>query len=186
MTDFVLLLFEFFKTGLFAVGGGLATIPFLQRMAENHPHWFTSTELADMIAVAESTPGPIGINMATFAGYRSAGIPGAVCATLAIVLPSYFIICIISKMLKRFSSNKYVLGSFSGIRPAVPGLICAAVIPLLRASILDASVTDFLQSVRIDALLVFVGVFAAFSVFKKAHPLVFIAAAAVIGVLFEM
>ena len=186
MTDFVLLLLEFLKTGLFAVGGGLATIPFLQSMAENHPHWFTSTELANMIAVAESTPGPVGINMATFAGYRSAGIPGAVCATLAIVFPSYVIIGIISKMLKKFSSSKYVVGSFSGIRPAVPGLICAAVIPLLRASVLDASAANLLQAVRVDALLVFAGVFAAFSVFKKAHPLVFIAAAAVVGVLLEM
>lgn len=186
MTDFVLLLFEFFKTGLFAIGGGFATIPFLQGMAENHPHWFTSTELVNMIAVAESTPGPIGINMATFAGCRIAGIPGAVCATLAIVLPSYFIICIISKMLKRFSSNKYVIGAFSGIRPAVPGLICAAVIPLLRASVLDATAANLLQFVRMDAFLVFVGVFVTFSFFKKAHPLIFIAVAAVIGVIFKM
>ena len=87
MLNFLLLMYEFFKTGLFAVGGGLATIPFLQKMSEHHPEWFTAAELADMIAVAESTPGPIGVNMATFAGYRTAGIFGAVAATLALVLP---------------------------------------------------------------------------------------------------
>lgn len=186
MTDFILLLIEFFKTGLFAVGGGLATIPFLQNMAEKYPHWFTNAELADMIAVAESTPGPIGINMATFAGYRVAGIPGAVSATIALVLPSCFFICIIAKILTRFASNKYVAGAFSGIRPAVPGLICAAAIPLLSAAVLDSTAASFLSSLRLDAILVFVGVFAAFSVFKKAHPLVFIAAGAVIGILFKM
>ena len=79
--DLLLMMYEFFKTGLFAVGGGLATVPFLQKMSENYPHWFTSAELADMIAVAESTPGPIGINMATYAGYRCAGVPGATVVT---------------------------------------------------------------------------------------------------------
>ena len=147
MTDLIWLLIEFFKTGLFAVGGGLATIPFLQDMADKYPHWFTNAELTDMIAVAESTPGPIGINMATFAGYRVAGIPGAICATLAIVLPSYVIICIISKILTKFASNKYVTGAFSGIRPAVPGLIVAAALPLLSASVLDSSAATFLSSV---------------------------------------
>jgi len=186
MTDFVLLLIEFFKTGLFAVGGGPATIPFLQEMSEKYPHWFTSAELTDMIAVAESTPGPIGINMATFAGYRIAGIPGAICATIAIVLPSYVIICIISKILAKFATNKYVTGSFMGIRPAVPGLICAAVIPLFSASVLNLAAQGLFSIIRIDALLVFLGVFITFSIFKKAHPLVFIASGAVVGILFKM
>ncbi|MBQ4150628.1 MAG: chromate transporter [Clostridia bacterium] len=186
MTDFILLLIEFFKTGLFAVGGGLATIPFLQNMSEKYPHWFTSAELTDMIAVSESTPGPIGINMASFAGYRIAGIPGAICATISIVLPCYIIICIISKILAEFSNNKYVIGAFSGIRPAVPGLICAAVIPLLNTAVIDSTAAGFLSSVRIDAVLIFIGVFAAFSIFKKAHPLIFIALGATAGILLKM
>lgn len=186
MTDFILLLFEFFKTGLFAVGGGLATIPFLQNMSQNHPHWFTSAELTDMIAVAESTPGPIGINMATFVGYRVAGVMGAVCATLAIILPSYIVICIVSKILGKFATNKYVEGSFCGIRPAVPGLICAAVIPLLSAALIYSGAESIIGGVRLDTTLLFCAVFVAFSKFRKLHPLVFIALGAVAGIIFKM
>ena len=100
------LFYEFFKTGLFAVGGGLATIPFLSAMTDKYT-WFTKAQLADMIAVAESTPGPIGVNTATFAGYNAAGIPGAIIATLSLVLPSYIIILAISKALQKFRDNKY-------------------------------------------------------------------------------
>lgn len=186
MTDFIWLLYEFFKTGLFAVGGGLATIPFLQNMSEKYPHWFTSAELTDMIAVAESTPGPIGINMATFAGYRVGGVFGAVCATLAIILPSYIIICIVSRILTKFAQNKLVTGSFKGIRPAVPGLILAAVVPLAYAAMFIPSEVFSVSSVRIDALLLFASVFAGFSVFKKVHPLVFIFIGAAVGIIFKM
>ena len=84
---------EFFKTGLFAVGGGLATLPFLSRMGEIYG-WFTKEELANMIAVSESTPGPIGVNMATYVGFSTAGVPGAVVATLGLITPSVIIILI--------------------------------------------------------------------------------------------
>lgn len=106
------LFYEFFKTGLFAVGGGLATIPFLSAMTDKYT-WFTKAQLADMIAVAESTPGPIGVNTATFAGYNAAGIPGAIIATLSLVLPSYIIILAISKALQKFRDNKYVNDAFT-------------------------------------------------------------------------
>ena len=119
------LFYEFFKTGLFAVGGGLATIPFLSAMTDKYT-WFTKAQLADMIAVAESTPGPIGVNTATFAGYNAAGIPGAIIATLSLVLPSYIIILAISKALQKFRDNKYVNDAFTGLRPAATGLIGAA------------------------------------------------------------
>ena len=79
----LLLFFEFFKTGLFAVGGGMATLPFLYDMLGRHPDWFTASQLADMIAVSESTPGPIGVNMATYVGFETSGIPGALVATLS-------------------------------------------------------------------------------------------------------
>ena len=91
---YLLLFWEFFKTGLFAVGGGLATLPFLTQMSVSHPDWFTTQMLADMIAVSESTPGPIGVNMATYVGYTVAGIPGAIVATCSLVLPSLIIITI--------------------------------------------------------------------------------------------
>ncbi len=184
--DLLLMMLEFFKTGLFAVGGGLATVPFLQKMSENYPHWFTSAELADMIAVAESTPGPIGINMATFAGYRVAGAAGAVLATLSLVLPSYIVICIISRILTRFAQNRYVTGSFTGIRPAVPGLICAAIIPLFAAAMLVPGAEIALSAVRVDALVLFCTVFVGAYFMKKVHPLAFIVLGAVAGIVFKM
>ena len=92
---FLQLFYEFFKIGLFAVGGGMATIPFLMDLTSRYS-WFTMADLTNMIAVSESTPGPIGINMATYAGFNAAGIPGALCATLSLVLPAWIIIILIA------------------------------------------------------------------------------------------
>ena len=94
---------EFFLTGLFAVGGGMATIPFLESMSER-TGWFTSGQLADMIAVSESTPGPIGVNMATYVGFLTADIPGGIIATLGLVTPSVIVILIVAAFLKSFRS----------------------------------------------------------------------------------
>ena len=132
-TTLLTLCYEFFKTGLLAVGGGLATLPFLSEMSNKYDSWFTHAELADMIAVSESTPGPIGVNMATYVGFRVMGnfgagwsILGAVLATVSLVLPSLIIVVIIAKMMCKYMSNKYVQWAFSGLRPAVTGLIAAA------------------------------------------------------------
>ena len=94
--NFLTLFFEFFKTGLFAVGGGMATLPFLYDMAGRHPEWFTAAEVADMLAVSESTPGPIGVNMATFAGYKMGGIVGALVATLGLITPSVIVLLLVA------------------------------------------------------------------------------------------
>ena len=119
------LIVEFFKTGLFAVGGGLATLPFLSRMGEIYG-WFTKEELANMIAVSESTPGAIGVNMATYVGYAQGGILSALLATLSLIAPSIIVICIIAGMLEKFQNSRVVQDAFSFIRPAVTGLIAAA------------------------------------------------------------
>ena len=111
------LFWEFFKAGLFAIGGGMATVPFLQEMGDA-TGWFTSAELADMIAISESTPGPIGVNMATYVGNVTAGIPGGIIATLGLVTPSVIIILIVATVLKKFRDNKYVNSAFYGLRPA--------------------------------------------------------------------
>ena len=130
---FLQLFWEFFKTGLFAVGGGMATVPFLYDMGERMG-WFTDAQLADMIAVADSTPGPIGVNMATYVGYTSAngvfdsplmGILGALVATFSLVLPSVIVVLIVAKVLKAFKDNFYVKSAFYGLRPASTGLITA-------------------------------------------------------------
>ena len=104
MNTFLLMCWEFFKTGLFAVGGGLATIPFLKEMSVKYG-WFTIDKLTTMIAVSESTPGPIGINMATFVGYEMFGIPGAIAATFSLVAPSLIVICIIARMLENINDT---------------------------------------------------------------------------------
>jgi len=119
------LFYEFFKTGLFAVGGGLATLPFLYDMADR-TGWFTRTQLADMLAVSESTPGPIGVNMATYVGYVTRGIPGAIVSTLGLVTPSVIVILMIAAFLKAFRHNRYVEAAFYGLRPASTAMVAAA------------------------------------------------------------
>ncbi len=119
------LYWEFFKTGLFAVGGGLATLPFLKNIGET-TGWYSYGDLMNMLAVSESTPGPIGINMATYVGFTVAGVPGAVIATLGEVTPSIAIVLIVAAFLKSFRENPCVERAFYGLRPASTGLIGAA------------------------------------------------------------
>ena len=119
------LFYEFFKTGLFAVGGGLATLPFLSDMG-NRTGWFTQAQLADMLAVSESTPGPVGVNMATYVGFETAGALGAVVATLGLVTPSVIVILIVASFLKAFRSNKFVDAAFYGLRPASTAMVASA------------------------------------------------------------
>ena len=95
----LILIFEFFKIGLFSIGGGLATLPFLYRLADKYP-WFSAKQIPDMIAVSESTPGPLGINMATYTGFQHSGVIGSIAATFGLVLPSVIIIILISKVLE--------------------------------------------------------------------------------------
>lgn len=188
---YLLLFWEFFKTGLFAVGGGLATLPFLTQMATNHPDWFTHQMLADMIAVSESTPGPIGINMATYVGYTAGGIGGAILATFALVLPSLIIIVIIAGILDRYMNNKYIQSIFKGLRPAVTGLIAAAGYSVIKLSILIPnafSITAPWKSINWTALLLF-GIFLFFTQYKKTkklHPIIYIAVAAILGILLKL
>ena len=125
MTLYLRLMFEFFKTGLFAVGGGLATLPFLYEMSAA-TGWFTSQDIMNLIAVSESTPGAIGINMSTYVGFITAGLPGAILATLALAAPSVIVIILISKVLDKFKDSPVVQGVFKGLRPASTALIAAA------------------------------------------------------------
>ena len=185
------LCYEFFKTGLLAVGGGLATLPFLSEMANKYPHWFTHAELADMIAVSESTPGPIGVNMATYVGFRVMGIPGAILATVSLVLPSLIIIVIISKMMNKYMENKFVQWAFGGLRPAVTGLIAAAgwsVVELSLLDLTDFNIARFWEAINIPAVIIFAVVLflAQFKKTKKLHPIVFIGACAVLGILLKL
>lgn len=184
------LFFEFFKTGLFAVGGGMATLPFLYDMAEK-TNWFTSAQLADMIAVSESTPGPIGVNMATYVGFTTAGFLGGLIATLALVTPSVIIIVIISYFLKAFRENKYVDAAFYGLRPASTGLIAAAGMTVVTITLLQMDL--FKNSGSIMDLFNWKSLILAVIIYilsnnikqtKKLHPVFFIVGSAIIGILF--
>ena len=128
MMIFIRLFYEFFKAGLFAIGGGMATLPFLYNISDK-TGWFTYGQLADMVAISESTPGPIGVNMATYVGFTTAGIPGAVVATVGLITPSIIIILIIAGFLKSFKDSKYVQNAFYGLRPASTGLIAYLSLP---------------------------------------------------------
>ncbi len=196
------LFWEFFKTGLFAVGGGLATLPFLQDMAEK-TGWFTTAQLADMVAVSECTPGPIGINMATYVGFTTAGVPGAVIATLGLITPSIIIIILVAKILSAFKDSKIVEAVFYGLRPASTGLIAAACVGVAAACLVDLtgvdSISSFFGSIRwkgvvlaaILWLLMNLGTFrklkenAVLKKLSKLHPAVYLAASAVVGILFS-
>ena len=180
MTEIPLLFLEFFKTGLFAVGGGLATIPYLMQMSQRYPHWFSAETLADMIAVSESTPGPLGINMATYVGYTVAGASGAFVSTFALILPSFIIILMIVKALKEFHSNRFVNACFKGLLPATTGLIAAAGLTILRMAIFNG------ESLELSLFALFLAILILTQIFNNLHPALYIGAAAVAGVVFKL
>ena len=183
------LFWEFFKTGLFAVGGGMATLPFLYDMSSK-TGWFSAAQLADMIAVSESTPGPIGVNMATYVGFTTAGIPGSVIATLGLMTPSVIIILLIARVLQAFRKNRYVDAAFYGLRPCSVGLIAAAGLLVVKIALFDFDLFHktgvFLDLLRPKALLLAALLLVltnAVKATKKLHPIVFILGSAVLGVL---
>ena len=181
-------IYEFFKTGLFAVGGGLATIPFLRDMGAS-TGWFTDADLTTMIAVSESTPGPMGVNMATYVGFHIAGIPGAVLATLGLITPSIIVILIIAGFLARFRESKLVDAAFKGLRPASTALIAAAGLSVAKNVLLNLQGAETALStvIRWPALLLAAAVFVCMRIkpIKKLHPIVFIGVSAVIGAVFR-
>lgn len=184
------LYWEFFKTGLFSVGGGMATLPFLYRMSEKTA-WFSAAQLADMIAVSESTPGPIGVNMASYVGYTTAGIPGALIATLGLATPCVVIILIIASVLEAFRKNKYVDAAFYGLRPCSVGLIAAAGMLVVKISLFNfelfaetSKLADIFNFKAIILAAVLIVCTRYVKALKKLHPIVFIAFSALAGVLF--
>ena len=187
------LFLEFCKVGLFSVGGGLATIPFLTDLGER-TGWFTSGQLADMIAISESTPGPMGVNMATYVGFTTGGVPGGVVATLGLVFPSIVVILIIAKFLQKFRQSKVVDGVFYGLRAASVALITAALLQVAKIALMFHEVPAAEYGVVKTALFYWPAILLAAAVFvllkftplKKLHPICFIAFSAVMGIVFQM
>lgn len=191
MSLYLRLFWEFFKTGLFAVGGGMATLPFMYDISDK-TGWFTHSMLADMVAVSESTPGPIGVNMATYVGFVTGGVPGAVIAMVGLVTPSVIVILLIARVLKAFRENQYVDAGFYGLRPCSIGLIAAAGVLVIKLALFNtelyASTGAIADLFNVKALILAAVLLAATRCIKKLkglHPIVFILASAVIGIVFS-
>ncbi len=193
MKTYLLLFFEFFKTGLFAVGGGLATLPFLYEMAATYD-WFDAHTLTNMVAVSEATPGAIGVNMATYAGIMAKGLLGGIVATSGLVLPSIIIITIISRMLARVKGNPYVEHAFYGLRPVVTGLIAAALFQIVKITLIrleDWDMSRFTDptfwSGSLEWKRIAVCAVLMFAVLKwKKSPILYIAVGAAAGLVFAL
>lgn len=181
------LIYRFFMTGLFSVGGGLATLPFLYEMS-NVTHWFSHADIADMIAVSESTPGAIGINMSTYAGFRTGGILGGLCATIGLALPSLIIILIIAKFLDKFRDSRAVGKVFYGLRPASIAMITAAGLNVAKITLVNIPL--FRETGSLITLFNWKGLILAVCLFLgikklKWHPVIFLAISALIGIVFQ-
>lgn len=186
------LFWEFFKVGLFSVGGGLATLPFLYSLGAK-TGWFSTADVANMLAVSESTPGPIGVNMATYAGFDCAGVLGGVVATLGLVTPSVIVIVLIAMALQAFRANKYVDAAFYTLHPASTGLIAAAgwsvfalVLVNLDAYRASYQLADLFQWKNLILFAVIWVLTNLVKPLKKLHPVVFLALAAVVGIVFRL
>jgi len=176
----VRLFYEFFKIGLFAIGGGMATLPFLYNLAGTHPDWFNTSQLMDMVAVSESTPGPMGVNMSTYVGF----IFGGVCATLGLVIPSIIVILIVAKILNKVKDNPTVQKVIYGIRPASMGLIAGAAVLVMKEALINVDL--FKQTGNITDLfeiksIIFAVILYILMVKYKKHPIIYVAFSAVIG-----
>ena len=198
MMTLLKLFFEFCRVGLFSVGGGLATIPFLTDLG-TRTGWFTSGDLANMIAISESTPGPMGVNMATYVGFHTGslvggpvlGIIGGIVATLGLIFPSVVIILVIAGFLQKFRQSKAVDAVFYGLRAASVALITAALLQVAKIALLrPGEVWDSAPYVGLDLIAIILAavifVLVKFTPLKKLHPICFIGLAAVAGIVFQM
>lgn len=203
MLTFIRLFIEFFFTGLLAVGGGLATLPFLYDIGER-TQWFTEADVLNMIAVSESTPGPIGVNMATYTGFITGGtvtdspaleivfgLLGAMTATLSLVLPSFIVIMIVAKFLDKFRTSPLTEGTFRTLRPASTALITAAGLSVFKLTLFPSgfdlsSVASFFTSVDYKSLILVAIIFAITKLWKKGHPIFFILIAAAAGIVLKI
>lgn len=185
----LLLFYEFFKVGLFAIGGGLATLPFLVSLSETHPEWITMQDISTMIAVSESTPGPMGINMATYIGNKVGqtlfgsplgGVLGGIVATLGEIAPSIIIIILVARILDKFKENKYVKWAFYGLRAIVIALIAYAAWGVYKVALWNG------ESIRVIETVIFLAFTFLMLKFKKVSPILWIVIAAVLGIILKM
>ena len=198
MILYLRLFYEFFKTGLFTIGGGMATVPFLYKMS-TATGWFSHNDVANMIAVSESTPGPIGVNMATYIGFVTGmeqygifgAILGSIIATLGLITPSVIIILLIAIFLKNFKDNPYVKNAFYGLRPASSGLITAAGLTIVVENLFRGNLSDGFSIGMINWIGLALGIVLwiltnKVEKTKKLHPIILIGLSAIVGLVFSM
>ena len=164
------LFLQFFHVGVFSFGGGYATLPFLYDIADKF-HWYSAKQLTDMLAISSITPGPVGVNVATFAGFTTAGILGSLVATTAILLPSYIIVTIVFKVIDKFRTNRNIKGAIRGLKPAGCALLSAVGIKLL-----------FTSNLHLLGTLILLG-FLILSIKKKQDPLFYLGISAILGLI---
>ena len=196
---YLTLFWEYFKIGLFTIGGGYAMLPLVKQVVENRG-WLTATELSSFIGIAESTPGPFAINLATFVGIKvgaTAGlgvfgsILGAAIATFAVVLPSLVIIIIVTKLFDKFRSSKYVQGALYGIKPVVVGLIlsalltvgCQVVLPALNLKAIEKGGFEQFDWLSLILVVAFVPLSLIKIKGKKIHPIILLVFSAILGII---
>ena len=185
--NYLRLFYEFFKVGLFSVGGGLATLPFLYHISDRIG-WFSHSDIANMLAISESTPGPMGVNMATYAGYQTEGVLGGIIATLGLITPSIIVILIIAMFLRKFRDSIYVKYAFYGLRPASLAMISASFLSIVRIAIANIPLFEetgrYLDLISIPALILAIAVFFV-NRKTKLHPIWLILGCAVVGIVFR-
>jgi len=174
---YFLLFVEFFKVGLFSIGGGYATLPFLFHLSEKYD-WYSAQELSQMLAVASITPGPVGINVATYAGFKTAGISGAAIATLSLVLPSIIIIVIVARLLDKFKCNFYTQAALYALKPATCAMIAGIGVKLFKNAACTNAGID-LYAVGLFLLMFLI------SLFWKGSPLFYLGFAAIAGIIIQ-
>ncbi|MCL1812457.1 MAG: chromate transporter [Treponema sp.] len=186
--NYLALYVKFFKIGLFSVGGGLATLPFLYEMAANNG-FFTAEDIGNFLAIAQSSPGAIGVNTSAQIGYLAGGIPGAILVALGLVSPAIIIITIVSRVLPAFKENITVKAVFSGLRPAATGLIFAAGFGVMALSLYSADIISqggiWYEGIRWKEMILMLVLFILVLKFKK-HPILYITAAGIAGVIFGL
>lgn len=171
MINLVNLFLSFFKIGAFSFGGGYAMFPLMKEVVIDTYNWLTNAEFIDIIAIAEMTPGPIAVNMATFLGYRVSGIWGSIIATFAVILPSFIIMSLIFHFVNKFKDSPYSDYFFRGIRPVVLGLIASAAVSVAMDAYID------IKSVVISVCIFY------FITFKKLNPILAIIIAGITGII---
>jgi chromate transporter len=181
----LLMLFaRFFKIGLFAVGGGYATLPFLYEIA-NKEAWLSVEKIGDMLAVAQSLPGAIGVNLSVYTGFQRSGIPGGLIAALGVISPSIILAIVIARILNTFKESSLAAALFSGLRPAGAGLLSAAALGVLAVSLLNPAAETLAGMPRWREWALFAAIFLLIRLLKR-HPVVYITLAGLAGAVLEL